>query len=220
MFLVFRNMSQQHSLLLRNNFTISGQDYGQVECLQRKRVLAFVNHFVTHTAHFLSTFAQQCDSRLDNITRKICQLENELALLEFKLNSVSHLKNNAQQLNAEPSATNCDDIKAPPDHFQTGKIAAHSCIKMVMLVLNTSAGLTTPTHELVPSLFSAAGNDINTVKPKVAEDVATLTDPSLAPFLKMASIGVPTNAITQKMKLQGLSNDLIEIFCSLCQKTL
>ena len=89
-------MSQHYNYLLRNNSTVAGLDYSQVECLQRKRLLAFVNHFVSRTAHFLSTFTLQCDQRLDSINKKICRLENELALLEFKLDSVPHLKNSRQ----------------------------------------------------------------------------------------------------------------------------
>ena len=87
-------MSQHYNYLLRNNSTVAGLDYNQVECLERKRLLAFVNHFVTRTAHFLSTFANQCEQKLDNINRKINGLENELALLECKLNSVPRINNN------------------------------------------------------------------------------------------------------------------------------
>ena len=84
-------MSQHYNYLLRNNSTVAGLDYNRVECLERKRLLAFVNHFVTRTAHFLSTFANQCEQRLDNINRKIDGLENELALLECKLNSIPRI---------------------------------------------------------------------------------------------------------------------------------
>ena len=86
-------MSQHYNYLLRNNSTVAGLDYNQVECLERKRLLAFVNHFVTRTAHFLSTFANQCEQKLDSINRKINGLENELALLEFKLNSIPRINN-------------------------------------------------------------------------------------------------------------------------------
>ena len=87
-------MSQHYNYLLRNNSTVAGLDYNQVECLERKRLLAFVNHFVTRTAHFLSTFANQCEQKLDKINRKINGLENELALLECKLNSVPRINDN------------------------------------------------------------------------------------------------------------------------------
>ena len=88
-------MDQQHyNYLLRSQLsTVAGLDYNKVECLQRKRLLAFVNHFVSHTVQFLSTFTIQCEERLDKINKKMSRLENELALLEFKLQSVPRLNN-------------------------------------------------------------------------------------------------------------------------------
>ena len=93
-------MSQHYHYLLRKNSTVPGLDYKQVQCLQQKRLLAFVNHFVTRTADFLSTFASQCEQKLDNINQKISRLENEMALLEFKLDSVPRLRSDAP--NTEP----------------------------------------------------------------------------------------------------------------------
>ena len=105
-YMIIEIMSQHYNYLLRNNSTVAGLDYNQVECLQRKRLLAFVNHFVSHTAHFLSTFTIQCEQRLDNVNRKICRLENELALLEFKLDSVPRLKNYVPNHIAEANQNN------------------------------------------------------------------------------------------------------------------
>ena len=97
-------MSQHYHYLLRKNSTVPGLDYKQVQCLQQKRLLAFVNHFVTRTADFLSTFASQCEQKLDNINQKISRLENEMALLEFKLDSVPRLRSDT--LNTEPIERN------------------------------------------------------------------------------------------------------------------
>ena len=97
-------MSQHYHYLLRKNSTVPGLDYKQVQCLQQKRLLAFVNHFVTRTADFLSTFASQCEQKLDNINQKISRLENEMALLEFKLDSVPRLRSDTP--NMEPLERN------------------------------------------------------------------------------------------------------------------
>ena len=97
-------MSQHYHYLLRKNSTVPGLDYKQVQCLQQKRLLAFVNHFVTRTADFLSTFASQCEQKLDNINQKISRLENEMALLEFKLDSVPRLRSDTS--NTEPLERN------------------------------------------------------------------------------------------------------------------
>ena len=69
-----------------------GIDYNQIEGLQRKRLLKFVNHFVLQTSHFLSNFSQTCDMKLLNLAKKIQNIETSLSLLEMKLDSVPELK--------------------------------------------------------------------------------------------------------------------------------
>merc|ERR1712038_721091 len=69
-----------------------GIDYNQIEGLQRKRLLKFINHFVLQTSHFLSNFSQTCDMKILNLAKKIQNIETSLSLLEMKLDSVSELK--------------------------------------------------------------------------------------------------------------------------------
>lgn len=188
-------MSQHYNYLLRNNSTVAGLDYSQVECLQRKRLLAFVNHFVSRTAHFLSTFTLQCDQRLDSINKKICRLENELALLEFKLDSVPHLKN------SQPS-----DV---PNSSPKSSLNSSGTERIGMQDVNPAQTLG-PTNE-----------DQNNKKPLETstqnDDHVPLDNPAFAPFSKMASVGVPIAAITQKMKIQGFEDNTIKSFIDLHQ---
>ena len=69
-----------------------GIDYNQIEGLQRKRLLKFINHFVLQTSHFLSNFSQTCDMKILNLAKKIQNIEKPLSLLEMKLDSVPELK--------------------------------------------------------------------------------------------------------------------------------
>ena len=62
-------------------------DRGQVECIERKRLLAFVNHFVTQTADFLAKFSHDCEVRLIEVEAKIGKMDTDLRLLEAKLES-------------------------------------------------------------------------------------------------------------------------------------
>ena len=68
-----------------------GIDYNQIEGLQRKRLLKFINHFVLQTSHFLSNFSQTCDMKILNLAKKIQNIETSLSLLEMKLDSVPEL---------------------------------------------------------------------------------------------------------------------------------
>ena len=49
---------------------IGGPDLSSLPCLQRKRVLAFFNHFVSRTAEALSSMEEECEKRweVDYIT--------------------------------------------------------------------------------------------------------------------------------------------------------
>ena len=72
---------------------VSGIDYTNIEGIQRKRVLKFVNHFIVQTTNFLSNFAQTCDIKLLTLANKLQNLETSLVLLENKLDSIPQLKN-------------------------------------------------------------------------------------------------------------------------------
>ncbi len=57
----------------------------QVEPISQKRTLAFMNHFVIHTAHFLSRFSCVCEEKLSDLSIRLQRLETTLKLLEGKV---------------------------------------------------------------------------------------------------------------------------------------
>ena len=63
-------------------------DLHQVDCIQQKRILAFVNHFTSQTFDFLAKFGANCESRLIQVEDRINKIDAELHLLEAKLDSV------------------------------------------------------------------------------------------------------------------------------------
>lgn len=60
----------------------------QVEALNQKKTVAFINHFVTHTARFLNKFSNVCEEKLEHLDGRLKQLEISLNILEAK---VSHI---------------------------------------------------------------------------------------------------------------------------------
>jgi hypothetical protein len=70
---------------------VPGLDYSTVDGLHRKRLLAFVNHFLTRTVDSLTVFSRVCDVKLASISGRIKKLEHALQLLEHKLASVPEL---------------------------------------------------------------------------------------------------------------------------------
>ncbi len=66
-----------------------GDQLSSVPCLQRKRVLAFFNHFVSRTAAAISDLSAQCERRMDLAERRMDALERSLALLEAQVRSAT-----------------------------------------------------------------------------------------------------------------------------------
>ncbi|CAG9762763.1 unnamed protein product [Ceutorhynchus assimilis] len=63
-------------------------DYSQIPPIQQKRIIAFVNHFVTNTVSYLNTFSQSCESRFMDFEYKIQKIEASLLILEAQLASI------------------------------------------------------------------------------------------------------------------------------------
>ncbi|KAF5302297.1 hypothetical protein FQA39_LY10336 [Lamprigera yunnana] len=70
-------------------------DYEKISPILQKRVVVFINHFVTNTVSFLNTFAQSCESRLLEFEYKLRKVEASLLILESQLSSISGLDNSA-----------------------------------------------------------------------------------------------------------------------------
>ena len=140
---------------------LSGVDYEQVEPLQRKRLLKFVNHFVLQMANFLSNFSQTCDMKLMSISQKLNDLETSLVLLENKLESVPSLKLESTMQEQETKSTAEPVVQA--DEEMEAEVKKES---------------------------------------QIDESV-------VAPFKRMLQVGVPEQAVRQKMKIQGLDDALL-----------
>lgn len=59
--------------------------HSQVEAINQKRTLAFINHWVLHTVAFLNQFSAMCEERLIALETKIRQADHTLAILEAKV---------------------------------------------------------------------------------------------------------------------------------------
>ena len=69
-----------------------GVDYEKVCSIEQKRTVAFLNHFIVHTARFLNRFSTVCEDKLANISQRIQRLDAVMKNLESKINSVPGLE--------------------------------------------------------------------------------------------------------------------------------
>ncbi|XP_062515470.1 WASH complex subunit 3-like [Corticium candelabrum] len=171
----------------------TGVDYTKVEPINHRELLAFVNHFVTHTVHFLNKFSCVCEEKLYEVSTRIQQLEVTMSLLEGKLGSVSGLE-----------SVTASEYRPPESVAKAGGEVASS----------SSAPSASP-----PSAAASAVRDIeatpavDTAEVLVAAPVVTKTvsqDPRYKKYFDLNRKGVPIAALRPKMLSEGLNPDLLE----------
>ncbi|ELU14314.1 hypothetical protein CAPTEDRAFT_164855 [Capitella teleta] len=171
----------------------TGIDFTKVEAIHQKRTLAFLNHFITHTARFMNRFSCVCEEKLSDLSVKIQRLETSMSILEAKLSSIPGLDNitvAARTENATASSSALTAATAPPPSVSnTSETSAPS---------QTNASNTA--EETIPDEIPVQQTPTNTVA----------QDPAYAKFLKMLKLGVPVGAIKMKMQLEGLNPDLLD----------
>lgn len=97
-----------------------GQPIGQQgPAVPVRKTLALVNEFVSSTAAFLGHFAAICEDKLDDVAKKLSHLENEVVLLERKLDSIPGLAPSSAAASQVPSS-------AVPDVQPTGACGMRS----------------------------------------------------------------------------------------------
>lgn len=58
----------------------------QIPPIQQKRIITFVNHFVTSTVSFLNNFCNSCEDRFMQFEYKMQKIEASLLILETQVN--------------------------------------------------------------------------------------------------------------------------------------
>lgn len=66
-------------------------DLKSVDAIHHKRIVAFVNHFIINTTHFLNRLSCTVESKLFQVDDRIQKLEASIILLESKLSSIPGL---------------------------------------------------------------------------------------------------------------------------------
>ncbi|XP_076077663.1 WASH complex subunit 3-like [Mytilus galloprovincialis] len=167
-----------------------GVDYTKVEAIQQKRIVAFINHFVTHTAKFLNRFSSVCEEKLEHMSNRIQELEVSMNLLEAKLSSVPGLENVTAPASASNGTTSSQASGGPPPPVDT-PVATPAATA-------TPAGQPPPPDEAAPA-------------PPPPESTNPVSkDPRYMKFFKMLHFGVPPTAIKLKMRDEGLDPELLD----------
>lgn len=105
----------------------TGVDLAKVGAIHQKRMLAFLNHFVTHSTRFLNKFSCVCEQKLTNLNTRIQRLEITMNILEAKIASIPGLENVQAAVSPPPPGPtpHQTDLPAlPPGESSTQNVPA------------------------------------------------------------------------------------------------
>lgn len=155
-------------------------DKKQIPPIHKKRILAFVNHFVIQTASFINKFANECESKFIAVERKIQTVEAALLIVEAKLNSIPGI---ADKISPQKTIT------VPP----TTPISSEA---------------SSPAKETVDSKETEEEKLNETVEE--IKGVKACEDYRYKKYFKMVQFGVPPSGVKQKMSAEGFDTTILE----------
>ncbi|XP_010142214.1 PREDICTED: WASH complex subunit CCDC53, partial [Buceros rhinoceros silvestris] len=156
-----------------------------VPAIQQKRTVAFLNQFVVHTVQFLNRFSTVCEEKLSALSLRIQQIETTLNILDAKLSSIPGL----EDVKFEVSSANVNGVTNGP-------------VAQATMDQQTTVSPQSGQNNVQEGLQKTE---------IVTENVRTVAkDPRYARYLKMVHVGVPVEAIQNKMISEGLNPDLLQ----------
>ncbi|XP_044731488.1 WASH complex subunit 3 [Chrysoperla carnea] len=161
-------------------------DIQEVDPINQKRSLAFINHFILRTITFLNTFASTCESRFTDFEIKLRKIEASVCILESKLSSIPEL-NDTPVVTSQPEEINTKkDVLEQHPEDETPKSVVDGNVS------NVSENIKTDDNE----------------KP-VENGIRIKDDPTYSKYFKMLHFGVQEEAVRLKMQAEGLDPNIL-----------
>ena len=175
----------------------------RVSPLNSNRLVTFVNHFVVSIVQQLNEMSSVVDSRLFDISNQMERCAANLIILEMKLNSISGLSSvpsvvttdNDQNINQINNINN-----SSPQTTQTND---SNCVQQ----LSENEGTDNSTKTEAPNEMTKTEE---TEESEVIEEKESKPeDPRIAKYKKMLQLGIPLQAVQQKMQMEGVDPELL-----------
>jgi WASH complex subunit CCDC53 len=174
-----------------------GINLAQIEPINQKRMLAFLNHFLSHTVAFLNRFSVVCEEKLENLTIRIQRLESTLSILEAKLSSIPGL----------------DDVTATAVHVtqpSTATSVSQALVVTMATVATTSTAAATTLAEPVTIVPAVNGGVLTEATPADLPTNRAANDPRYAKYFRLLSMKIPKEALQQRMAIEGLDPTVLD----------
>nr|CAD7404321.1 unnamed protein product [Timema cristinae] len=163
-----------------NGFPIIGPsvDKTKIEPIHQKRLIAFINHFLTTTVTFLNTFSHSVETRLEKCEGQLQKMDAALCILEAKLNSIAGLEDVLVVTPENPPEVTPPSPPPPPP--------------------------VAPVTDVPSSASEPQPNNATPTQTKISRD------PQYSRFFRMVTVGVPLQAVKQKMHMEGLDPGVLD----------
>eukprot|EP00240_Pyramimonas_obovata_P015191 CAMPEP_0118948410 /NCGR_PEP_ID=MMETSP1169-20130426/47771_1 /TAXON_ID=36882 /ORGANISM="Pyramimonas obovata, Strain CCMP722" /LENGTH=221 /DNA_ID=CAMNT_0006894825 /DNA_START=226 /DNA_END=891 /DNA_ORIENTATION=- len=197
-----------------------------------QKTLILVNTFVVHTAGLLNRFSTLCERKLEAVDRSIKRVDIQLKLLESKLRSVEGIEHVRASSSAPPPSTSASTSEAAPVQTPSTEPALASLPQVAPASTPPPAPPgtepasppppaapppITPGDEVGPRVTGETAETANeglSTAPLVAEaavEYVKMKDhPDYARFFRMERMGVPTQAVKNRMALEDIDSAILD----------
>jgi len=179
---------------------MSSLDLQKVKPLPIQKTIALINNFILISTNFLNNLSETCEKRLSIVSSKATELEILLAVLEAKLNSIPGLEFSE---NSKPGIELNLASKTIPTADTQNTTAQTTFSNPPDNSNNQNVNIANPNQTVnSPTEMNSHQNNSNSI---LAKD-----HPSYEPFFKMSRLGVPLQAVKNKVIQAGLNPDIID----------
>ncbi|RDD38463.1 WASH complex subunit CCDC53 [Trichoplax sp. H2] len=171
----------------------SDTDLQKIKPINSKKLLAYINYYITYTVNFVNRFSSVNEERLEEVTTRLQKLEVAMAVLEAKLSSVPGLENVTADSQDQPTVQQQQStVQQQQSTIQQQQSTATEGLQQDNIQQSEVAKI--PPAERVPT----------------GDFIALKDDARYKKFFSMLRVGIPNQAIKLKMTVEGLDPAMLD----------
>ncbi|VDN06925.1 unnamed protein product [Thelazia callipaeda] len=168
-------------------------DLSKVEPLNKKHIVAFVNHFLMRNVELLNSFVSNAETRIIELEKRMSRVEVDLKLLEVRIDSISGL----------PLITSSKEESSVPTKTSENLVPNKNRMKNETKVAGMNSKFMTDADKIEVADSKESSGDAK-------HCFHVRDDPRYAVYFKMLRMGVPECAVKQKMVSEGVDPTLLQ----------
>ncbi|EDV29265.1 uncharacterized protein TRIADDRAFT_51405 [Trichoplax adhaerens] len=159
----------------------SDTDLQKIKPINSKKLLAYINYYITYTVNFVNRFSSVNEERLEEVTTRLQKLEVAMAVLEAKLSSVPGLENVTADSQDQPTVQQ-----------------QQSTVQQQQSTIQQQQSTATE------------GLQQDNIQQSEGDFIALKDDARYKKFFSMLRVGIPNQAIKLKMTVEGLDPAMLD----------